>query len=285
MSTPFGTAETRSGSTPSTSIAVARSGGDTTTRWSAAVAWRRSSASQKSTMPPRRPPRRTHQGPLAVVEIGRVEHTGGERVRHPGQRRAEGGGQIGSERDRLEQLQLGAVQVGDHGDLGPAASHSVVLRREVVEMEHGRLVGAGRLERGGPDRGEVLGERGIDGGQQNIGRALPVLERGVHRNRCGDGAPAGLERPHRVAVVEGLQVDATEERAGMGLLARLAEGARHECHGPPGVAQRRGEVPRHLCRAAAGEEQQPHHHTSPGHGRTLRGPAQPPALWSTARSA
>jgi hypothetical protein len=230
---------------------------------------------------PLRPPGRAEQLQRRLVEALGAQRPGGERVRHGGERLAEPLGHGLPGLCRLDELDLRAVQVGHHRHVRPATGHRVVLRREVVEVEDVGPVGSGGGEGRLPDEREVVGERRVDGGEHHVRRVLAVLERGVHRHRRRHRAAAGLEGGDRGGVVERRQLDAREERGGVGLLAGDAERAGHQRHRPPGIAERDGQVPGDLGRASPGEEEEAHDDPTVVHRRTLRPPDATPGRSAT----
>ena len=143
--------------------------------------------------------------------------------------------------DGLDQLDLGAVQVGDHGHVAATASGDrVVLGREVVEVEH---VGRGRRRpprTAPPTPTTVLGQGRVDGGEHDVGG----VARGPRRRGASAPAPPWrCRRPrrrlHRGGVVEVVDVDAGEEGRGVGALARAPERPGDQRDAPAGVGQRR----------------------------------------------
>ena len=65
------------------------------------------------------------------------------RVGHRCQCEVEGTRHSGSRLDGLDELDLGAVQMGHQGHVGPQACDGIVLGREVMEVEQVSTFGAG----------------------------------------------------------------------------------------------------------------------------------------------
>jgi len=124
----------------------------------------------------------------------------------------QGGGDRRPHHHGLDELELGAVQMGDHRYLGPTASDAVVLGGEVVEVEHVGVPSPGRRERCLPHPGQVIGQRRVDRGQHHIGRFVAFFEGRVYRHWCRHRTATRVERRHRCRGVQILQLDIPNER-------------------------------------------------------------------------
>ena len=113
-------------------------------------------------VPPRLPPGGAPQVGLALVEGARGAGGAGDGLGHRRQGGAGGGGHGGPLLDGLEELDLGAVQVGHERDRRPRPAGGVVLRGQVVEVEHRGPVGAGRPQRRLPDGGQAAGQARVE---------------------------------------------------------------------------------------------------------------------------
>ena len=184
---------------------------------------------------------------------------------HASQRRPHRPGQSDPFTQRLEELELGAVKMGDDGALGPVPPHRVVLRRQVMKMKDIGTACSSGPQRSLPHRRQMLDKLARHRRQQHVRSTLTILERRMHRHRRTDRTSARPEHAHRVGVVEVLNRHASEERRRMGLVPRLAKRPRHQLHRPASSRQRRRQVPHHLCRPTTRKEQQPHHHTPSHH--------------------
>ena len=137
---------------------------------------------------------------------------------HGRERLAEGGREHAARRDRLDHLELCAVEMCDQRYLRPEPVRGVELRREVVKVEHVGAISTRSAQRRFPHRAEMLGELGPHRSEHHVRRTGAVLVRGVHRRRSRDRVAARLERPERVSRVKDVNVETVEERRGMGLL-------------------------------------------------------------------
>ena len=162
----------------------------------------------------------------------------------------------GRERDAVSIASISFISVPwrctTNGTSRPVSVHGVELRGEVVEMEQVGVVGAGSPERLLPHRGQMLGELGRHRGEHHVRDSGAVFVRGMHRRRSGDRVAARLERADRVGGVEEVDVEAVEERRGVGLLPRRRRATRPRARptSPPGPAPGSGSARRTPIRPA-----------------------------------
>ncbi len=176
-------------------------------------------------VPPGRPARGVQQLRVRRVQVARrvgVRDTRDGRG-HRGERLAEPSRERGPRLDGVDQLHLGAVQVHDLRDVRPEPVGRVELGRQVMEVQHARVVRARGAQRAFPHRREVLCELGRHRREHDVRHPGAVLVGRVHRLRCRDRVTTGFERAHRVGRVEVVDVQAGEERRGVGLLPGTAE--------------------------------------------------------------
>ena len=120
---------------------------------------------------------------LRIVELGAPSRVGPYPFGHARQRRPYRPGERHALVDRLQELDLGAVEVSDDGTLGPATPHRVVLGRQVMKMKDIGAVRPSGTKRCLPDRRQMLDEVGGHRRQHHVRGALAVLERRMHRHR------------------------------------------------------------------------------------------------------
>src|SRR5918998_3075752 len=94
----------------------------------------------------------SQQHALGIAELEAPSGVGPRPFGHAGQSRSHRPGERRALVDRLEKLDLGAVEVGDDGALGPAAPYRVVLWRQVMKMEDMSAVCPCGTKRCPPDR-------------------------------------------------------------------------------------------------------------------------------------
>ena len=201
-------------------------------------------------------------------------------------------------RDRVEHLELGAVQVRHDRDVRHDRRGRLVDRREVVQVEDPRAPQLGRSgDQPRPGRDHALALLRRHSRERPVGGALALLVGGVHRERRIHRILAAPPARHRVVVGGGHRVDAGEERRRVAERALGAQRSARERHVPPLSDERAREVPGDQRRSAAGIEQQAHRHRvtvacqarqrspcRPGATVALR-PAQPRSSSSSSRSA
>ena len=209
------------------------------------------------TVTPLRPASRAQHLELRLVEQVRVKSTQLDGFGHGRQGEPQGSGHLGPHRDRLDELDLSAVQMCHHRDIGPRAGDDIVLGGEVMKVEHLGPPGPSRREWRCPHRRQMTSQRRIDRGKHDIRRVVAVLERGVHRHRCRHRAAAGVERRHRRGVVQAVQLDVSEERRRVGALTRGAERPGHQRDRPTDVAERDRQITGHLRRPATRKNSRP----------------------------
>ena len=113
--------------------------------------------------------------------------------RHAGQRRAHRVGERDAFVHRLQELELRAVEVGDDDTFGPAAAHSVVLRRQVMQVEDVGLRCPSSTKR-------WLPHRRTDARPEQVAplpTTRPVRPRGLRRTDASAPAPRSRFRPSR----------------------------------------------------------------------------------------
>src|SRR3954451_6370775 len=81
------------------------------------------------------PPGRVQQLAVDIVELGRSVGVGPYPFGHADQRRAHRLGKRSALVDRLEELDLGAVEVCDDRTFGPTTRHRIVLRRQMMKVK------------------------------------------------------------------------------------------------------------------------------------------------------
>jgi hypothetical protein len=184
--------------------------------------------------------------------------------------------------DRLEHEQLGAVDVADDRHVGGDPPRSFVHRRQVVEVQHVSRAGVRGRQHPRPRTDLVFEGQVVDGREDAVRRARPVLVRRVQR---GVGAQR-VGRRERGRHVHRADVEAGEERGGV----RVAPGRPHRAADdrgvPPVGRQLPGEGARHVRRSAAWEEQQSEHCSGaprrhrgePSSGRGYAGPMAEPSV-------
>ena len=223
-------------------------------------------------VPPVLPAGRPHQRPLGLVELGGPLRVRPHPFGHAGQRRPDRPGQRSPLPDRLEELHVGAVEVGDDRGSGPATPDRVVLRGQVMQVEDVGAVGPG-VDEGVPPRPSPGAQRGraAPPRTRRRGRPLDLRRRGASARGPRPHSLLGFEASPGSRVVQVLDIGIGEERRRMGLLARLAERSGHERDRPVGVDQGRRQVAHDLGRPAAWKEEQAHHDVSLGHVRDRTG--------------
>ena len=174
-------------------------------------------------MDPLLPTRGSQQLSLRNADVGSRIRDGPCPLGHASQRRPHRPGQSDPLIQRLEELELGAVKMGDDGALGPVPPHRVVLRRQVMKMKDIGTVCSSGPQRSLPHRRQMLDKLARHRRQQHVRSTLTILERRMHRHRRTDRTSARPEHAHRVGVVEVLNRHASEERRRMGLVPRLAQ--------------------------------------------------------------
>ena len=98
------------------------------------------------------PTRDSKQFTCGTVELPPIVRVRPCPSRHAGQRRANRVGERDAFVHRLQELELRAVEVSNDNTCGPAAAHSVVLRRQVVQVEDVGLRRPSGSKRWLPDR-------------------------------------------------------------------------------------------------------------------------------------
>src|SRR6266540_5071544 len=127
------------------------------------------------TMLPLLPTRGPQQLALGTVELRAPARVGRYPSGHAGQRRSHRPGECGALVDRLEELDLGTVEVGDDGTPGPATPYRIVLRRQVMKVDDMGAVCPSGTKRRLPDRRQVPGELGGHGREDHVGGVLAVF--------------------------------------------------------------------------------------------------------------
>jgi hypothetical protein len=157
--------------------------------------------------------------------------------------------------DLLEHEQFRPVQVPDDRHRGRDAHRGRVQRREVVQVQDRRRARAGIAQRPGPgvDLARVGGV--VEGGEDDVGGARPVLVGRMHRRRrCG--RIERIARGERRVEVDDVHVEAGIETARIGMLAEIAARARQHRDLPAVRRQLARERARDVGGASAREELQ-----------------------------
>src|ERR687898_1911346 len=112
---------------------------------------------------------------LGIVELGAPARVGPCPFGHASQRRSHRAGERSALVDRFDELDLGAVKVGDDGTLGPATPYRVVLGRQVMKVEDMGAVCPSGTKRCLPDRRQAPREVGGHGREHHVGSILAVF--------------------------------------------------------------------------------------------------------------
>src|SRR6266540_584821 len=178
---------------------------------------------------------------------------------------------------RAQQRKLGAVQLPEHGHGWKGPQRSLVRRCQVVEVKDVRARRPRPSEGLAPGGDEPLVGLVVDGREDAIRSARPVLVGGLEGNdrRGRVGQPPGRR------VVDRYDVDPGEEARRMTLLTGASERTGGERHLPAEGGQNTAEGPSDLRRAAAREEEERRDDATTG--TPHRRAAASPLVWACTR--
>ncbi len=170
-----------------------------------------------------------------------------------GDGQVEGVGEVQAAEGVVEEFEFGAVQGGHHWAV--AALGDAVQGREVVQVKQAGPAGVVGGEVAPPVGLDGVGGGRGDRGEDPVGGADTVLVAGVHGYGLGEGVRSvGVGGGGRV-VVAGRQGQAVVERGGVGVGARLSQGAGEDAGRAAGGERLLGEVLDDEGGPAAGEEE------------------------------
>ena len=168
-------------------------------------------------------------------------------------------------RDRVEHLQLGAVQVRHHRHAGKGQRGGVMHRRQVMQVQQSCAAPSPRTGRIGlptpPPSAHPAPETPT--GRRDRAPHRPRLKRRMHRKRRIHRILAPHPPRHRIVVPRHDDVHTGKHRRGVPQRPDLTQRSTHQRDRPPQGLKRARQIPSHPRRAATRIEEQAHPHRVP----------------------